>query len=828
MTAWRIGLRLLARDWRSGDSRVLAAALVLTVAAVTAVGFFAERVEQAMYRQGSELIAADLVLDGSAPIPAIQAQKARALGLAVAHTLEFPSMVMHGETPRLVQVKAVEATYPLRGQLRTRAAPEAPAQAAAGIPERGEAWVEARLLPLLGLELGASVRLGEAEFRITRLLDYEPDRDGSLFRLSPRVLIHRDDIPTTGLVTPASRVRYRLLVAGDPPALTRYRRTLAEAPPANIRQIDAREARPAFSTAVERASRFLHLSTLVTLLVAGAAIALASRHLVERQIDAVAVMRCLGAHRHFLTRVFVLRLLIFGLGASLLGGLLGWLVQPLLTALLADWFALALPAASLKPLAVGLVTGLVSLLGFALPPLLQLTRVPPLHALRRDLGAPRASVAVAVGAALAALALLILWQAGDFVLASKLLVGVGAALAALIASVLVLVRAAARLGDRVRGIWRLGLAALTRRRAGAVLQIAGFGLGILALLLLAVVRVDLLGSWQASLPPDAPNRFLINIQPGETETLHAFLEKREISGFDLFPMIRGRLLEVNGTRLHPEDYDESRAQRLAAREFNLSWADRIAPDNRIVAGRWWEDPQAPPQFSVEQGLAKTLGLNLGDRLGFWIDGRLVEAPITSLREVRWDSFRVNFFVLAPRSLLEGEAATYITSFHLPREREALVPELIRAFPGLTLFDVEALLGQVRRILDRSSLAVESLFLFTLGAGILVLYAGIQASLEERRAEHGVLRTLGVGRRRLLAALAVEFAAAGLLAGGLAAGFAQFTGWLLAEEVFGFSFHFNPRLWLLGVLGSTLLVSAAGTLATYPLLVRPPLESLRRA
>jgi putative ABC transport system permease protein len=828
MTAIRIGLRLLRRDWHSGELYLLTAALVLTVAAVTAVGFFTDRIEKAMQRQGGELIAADLALEGSVSIPDVYAGQARALGLATARTLEFPSVILGDEAPRLVQVKAVDAAYPLRGILRVQGGLGEPAEPVPAGPPAGEAWVESRLLHLLEITTGDAIRLGEAELRVTGILEYEPDRGGNLFQLAPRVMISREDIPATGLVTPASRVDYRLLVAGATDAVDNFREVVKAMPPPNTRLLDARDARPAFSTAVERASRFLNLATLVTLLVAGAAIALASRRLVERQTDAVAVMRCLGAHRHLLTRIFVLRLLLFGLGASVIGCLLGYLAQGLLAQLLSGWFGPELPAPSMKPLAVGVGTGLITLTGFALPPLLQLARVPPLRVLRRDLGAPRASAAAAVGAAALALALLVFWQAGDTGLAWKVLLGVIAALAALAGSVFLLVQAAALLAGRSRGVWRLGLAALTRRPAAAVLQTAGFGLGILALLLLAVVRVDLLSSWRDSLPEGAPNHFLINIQPPEVEPLRELLAENGIEGSGLFPMIRGRLVRLDGDVVEPDDYADPRAQRLAAREFNLSWADAPQADNRVVAGQWWSGREARPQLSVEQGIAETLGIELGDRLGFWVGGRLIEAEVTSLREVQWDSFNVNFFIIGTRSLLEGEPATYVTSFHLPREMEALIPELVRSFPSVTLFDVDALMRQVRSIMDRGTLAVEVVFLFTLAAGILVMYAGIQASLEERRAEHGVLRTLGAGRGKLLGSLAVEFTGAGLLAGFLASAFAQFTGWLLADELFGFQFAFNPELWLLGVVGSAALLGAAGTLATYPLLVRPPLVTLRRA
>ena len=471
---------------------------------------------------------------------------------------------------------------------------------------------------------------------------------------------------------------------------------------------------------------------------------------------------------------------------------------------------------------------MVALLGFALPPLIQIAQVPPLRALRRDLGPPRTSAALAVLSAGLALALLVFWQAGDPELAWKLLAGVAAALAALIGSVLVLVRLAGGLAARSRGVWRLGLAALARRPSGAVLQIAGFGLGILALLLLAVVRVDLLRTWQESLPEGAPNHFLVNIQPHEVEPMGRFLAENGLQKAELFPMIRGRLTHIGDREARPSDYQNPRAERLAAREFNLSFADTPQTDNRVVAGQWWEPGTTEPQLSVEQGLAETLGIKLGDRLTFWISGHAVSAPVTSLREVQWDSFNVNFFVVGPPVLFAPEPATYITSFYLPPERETVIPALVQAFPSVTLLDVNALLKQVRQVVDRGVLAVEYVFLFTLGAGLLVMVAGIQASLAERRAEHAILRTLGTGRQALLGSLAVEFTAAGLLAGLLASIFAELTGWLLADQLFGLAFQFNPMLWLVGVLGSGLLIGLAGTLTTYPLLVRPPLHTLRRA
>jgi putative ABC transport system permease protein len=827
VAAWRLATRLLRRDWRSGELYLLAAALILTVASITAVGFFTDRIEAAMQRQGGELLAADLVIQASGPIPASLAIEAGRRGLALARTLSFRSVVLTPDRSQLVQVKAVDDAYPLRGSLKVRASLDADETPVAQGPRSGNVWVEPRLLHTMNLDAGAPLTLGEQEIPIERIIAYEPDRGANLFQLAPRVMMSLADVAATGLVGEASRVTHRLLIAGEPDSVAAYATWASEHVPPNAEIIDARSARPELESAIERAGRFLHLAALSTLLVAGAAMALASRRLVERQTDAVAIMRCLGAPRHLLTRVFALRLLMFGTAAGLVGVAIGWCAQYGLAYLLADWFDGKLPPAGPSTAFVGIGAGLVALAGFGLPPLLQLTGVPPLRALRRDLGPPRASVALSAVAAAAALALLVLWHAGDADLAWKLLGGVVAATAALTLAAAFLIWLAGIAAGRTRGLWRLGLAGLARRPAASILTIVGLGLGMLALLLLAVVRLDLLRSWQETLPEGAPNRFLINIQPHEVEPIGDFLATNDLETSGIFPMIRGRLQAIGGNPIELGDFEDPRARRLAEREFNLSFALLPQADNEVVAGSWWDGEDAPGQFSVEEGIAETLGIELGENLRFWVAGREIEAPVTSLRRVQWDSFNVNFFVTAPPMLLEREPATYVTSFHLPRQREALIGNLLEDFPSVTVIDVDALLAQVQGIIRQGIRAVEYVFLFTLTAGLLVMYAGIQASLAVRRAEHGVLRALGTQRGQLLRALAVELTVAGLLAGLIASSFAELTGWVLATQLFGLPFSANPWLWIAGVVGGGALVGAAGTLGTYGALIKPPLGALRQ-
>ncbi|MBK1648846.1 ABC transporter permease [Rhabdochromatium marinum] len=823
---WRLALRMLGRDWRGGSLGLLLSALVLTVAAVTAVGFFTDRIAGAIDRQGSELLAADLVIASSQPAPTSWHDQAAQFGLTSATTLSFRSVVLSGEQTQLVRAKAVSPGYPLHGALRVQQRPDGPDTVMHHGPPPGSAWVEARLLYTLDLQLGDMLRLGTGDFRITGILSYEPDRGGGLAQFAPRVMIAGADLDATGLITPASRVDYRLLLAGEPAAVRDFSTWITPRLPPDAELQTAQDARPELASAIDRAARFLHLAALATVLVAGAAVAMASRRFVDQQTDAVAVMRCLGAPRGLLTRLFAWRLLGLGLLASTLGSLLGYLAQHGLLWILGDWFSERLPPSSLRPVLIGYGTGLIALAGFALPPLAQLAQVSPLRVLRRDLGTPPASLALAGAAAAGALALLLFWQADDVQLALRVLGGVAAALAALLGLGALLVWGARRASQHTRGIWRLGLAGIGRRPAQSVLQLSGFGIGLLALLLLAVVRVDLLRDWQASLPEGVPNRFLINIQPPEVEPLRQQFAAADLDTSGFYPMVRGRLRAIGTRNIDTETFDNPRAERLARREFNLSFAQAPQADNRIIAGTWWPDAQAAPQFSVEEGIAETLNIALGDTLEFWVAGQRISGPVTSLREVQWDSFNVNFFVIAPPGALAGQPATYVTSFYLPPGREAWIPELLRQFPSLTLIDIDAVLGEVRRVIGQGVQAVEYVFGFTLIAGLLVMVAGIQTSLSARRAEHGVLRTLGSSRTRLLGALAVEFTTLGLLAGLLASAFAALIGWLLATQVFDLPYSLDPWLWLIGVPGSALLIGLAGTLASWRPLLRPPLAALR--
>lgn len=823
----KLALRLLARESRAGELTLMFLALVVAVAAVTTVSFFTDRVRQALTTQANQLLAADLVLISDHPIPASFEVQAIASGLSSARTLAFPSMVIQGERNQLAEVKGVSIGYPLRGELNLSRALFGPNEAARSGPQQGTAWADARLMQALGLKTGEVIELGQARLTLAAVIVKEPDRAGDFFNIAPRLMVHADDIAATSLIQPGSRVGYRLLIAGEDKALNVYRKW-AETRLARGERIEGvSDARPEIRSALERAGRYLGLAALVSAILAAVAVALASRQFVSRHLDSCAVLRCLGASQAAIFRLYLIQFVILGLAASALGSLIGFGGQAGLAEFMRGRIVNDLPAPSLWPIAEGLGVGLLLLLAFGLPPLMRLKSVPTLRVLRRELGMPKQLGWASYGLGALAVAGVLVYRAGEIKLGLYVLAGLlGVVLAGLLLGGLLL-RAIAAMRSRARGVWFYGLANVGRRRASSLTQILGFALGLMALLLLTLVRGDLLASWQSSLPPDAPNRFVINIQPDQLPRLEQFFRAEKLDSPLLYPMVRGRLVAINERAVNAKDYAEERAQRLVEREFNLSWAELPRLDNRITAGSWWRAFDPSDQFSVEQGIAETLGIKLQDRLTYEIAGTRVTGRVTNLRKVDWDSMRVNFFVISPSALLQAQPATYITSFHLPAGREAVLNDLVRQFPNFTVIDVAAIMSDVRAIMERVSEAVTFVFLFTLLAGLVVLYAAVMATRDERLYEAAVMRTLGAATRQLANAQWIEFATLGALAGVLAATGASVSAFVLAQQVLHLPFTFNPWVWVAGVAGGAAGITLAGLMATRSVLRTPPLSVLRR-
>lgn len=825
--AWSMTLR----DWRAGELRLLAGALVIAVAAVTSVGFFVDRIRLGLERDAAQLLAADAVISADAPLGPDVRERARAAGLAQAETVVFPSMALNAGNPdftTLAAVKAVSDGYPLRGTLRVKRTLEAPDEPTRATPAPGAVWVDPQAVQALRIDVGGQLRLGEKTFRVDRLITIEPDRGSQFINFAPRVMLNLADLPATELIQPGSRVTYRLLVAGERPQVAAFTGAMS-GQLGRGQQLESLEGgRPEMQRTLERAERFLSLVALLAAMVAAVAVAAAARRFSLRHLDSCAMMRCLGLAQADIFRLFALEFVYIGVAACAVGMAVGYGFHFVLLQVLGTLIKTSLPQPSLWPALQGGAVGLVLLLGFALPPLVQLRRVPPLRVLRKDLGPPSGRTALGYAVGFVGFFALLLWSSNDLRVGSLTAGGfaVGVLLFALVAWGALQLLAPLRAFTGKLGIsWRFAVAAVQRRPAATIVQLVSLAVGLMALLLLTVTRTDLVNAWRSSAPADAPNRFVINIQPDQVAPVAMRLSA---AGFEatLYPMIRGRLIARNGTPIQPADFSGDRAQRLVDREFNLSYTSEAPSHNRIVAGQWFRD--GSDELSLEEGIARTLGLSLGDALTFDIAGQQVTARVTSLRKVNWDSMRANFFVIMPPSLLASQPKSFITAFHLPEERARFGVDLVRDFPNITVVDTSAVFRQVQAVLDQVIAAVEFLFVFTLAAGVLVLYAALASSRDERVREAGLLRALGASRRQLSNAQVAEMLCLGGLAGLLAAAGAAAIGWALARYAFEFDYTVTPWVFVLGAGGGAACALVGGWLGLRSVLRTPPLTTLREA
>ena len=835
--AWRWALIQTRRDFRASSMRFLLLAVVLAVAALTAVAFFSDRIERGLTRDAAQLLGADAVVVADQPVPGGLTAQAAGMGLQVAQTSVLSSMARapddRGGDTRLVSLKVVSPNYPLRGQLtlggmgadgRVLSAGKAPV----GGPPPGQVWVDPALLLAMNLQVGDGLWLGEAQFRIAAVIVREPDRGAGFASFAPRVMLRAVDLGATQLVQPASRVTYRLLVAGLPLKVGQFvdaAQTWTQTQ-RGLRVETLEQGRPEMRATLDRAGLFLRLVALLAALLSAVAVALVSRDFAQKRLDDCALLRVLGVPQSVMAWAYGLQFLAVGLLASVIGLLIGWLFHLVFVALLADLVGVALPAAGWQPIALGLGVGVLLTIGFGLPPVLQLAQVPPLRVLRRDTGQLRpmsTAVWVLGGVALAGMLMVV---ARDIKMGAIALGGfVGAMLAFALIS-LIAVRLLRTLADRLAGHvptwWTLGTRQLTAQPVQTVVQVCALAVGLLALMLLILIRTDLVASWRAATPADAPDRFVINIQPDQVAAFQAVLKASGVQKFDWYPMVRARLVAVNGRAVSVQDYTEERAQRLVDREFNLSFAAHAPDYNPVVAGHYISEE--PDAFSVEAGLAKTLGLKLGDRLRFDLAGSVHEGRLTSLRKVDWSSMRVNFFVMAPKAAMPEWPVTYITAFRMPPQGR-LDRILVQQFPNLTVVDVSATLAQIQSVLGQVITAVEFLFIFTLATGLIVLMAGLMTSRERRAREWAVLRSLGATQRLLAAIQRVELLGMGALAGGMASTAALGIGWALATKVFEFEWH-APLWWpLLGAIIGALLAWLAGWWTLRGVLNRPVVFSL---
>lgn len=821
-----LGLRWLARDWRGGELGVLTAALIIAVAIVVGISAFSERLSRSIVSESRHFLAADRVLRSPRPVSPAWLDEARQRGLAEAEIVQFQSMLVVGEVMQLAAVKAVSDHYPLKGELTVADEPFGPTRSIKQVPGPGTVWLDARLLPLLGIAIGDDLIIGEASFRVAQVIANEPDRGSTFYGFGPRALINLSDLPATGVVQPGSRVEYRYLFGGSETELSAFHQWLQPRLQPSHKWLDLKDAEPRVGKALERAQGFLLLAGSLGVALAGVAIALAARRYSLRHFDNVAVMKSFGANSHRISRLYLGNLVVIGLVSTVLGCVLGYGVQAALLIALGHY--LDTPAVfDSRPLWIGAVTAMVCLLAFAAPPLLRLRWVPPLRVLRRELGT-EGSEQPALWLGFVAIAGLMWWYSQSLTVTATVLAGAMAATLVIGLCALLLLRAGGAVGMRAVSSVQLAAAGLRRRARQNALQLVVFSLAIMLLLMLALARTSLIDEWRVQLPPGTPNHFLMNVAPDQVEPVEQLLASQGIESAGLYPMVRGRLTRINGEPVNQavtKEMDSEADRARVDRELNLSWADRLPADNKIIEGQWLRDG-ADNEVSVESELAARLGLKLGDRLTFQIGADVLDVRVTSLRELNWDSMRPNFYMMFPPELLQPYPASYITSFYLEPEQKVFLNKFLRRFPTITVIEMDAIIKQVRDIIDRVSAAMELVLALIVSCGLLVLVASVRASLDARLQESALLRALGARRRLLLGALWLEFGVLGAVAGLIGAGAAELAVYYFQTWQLDMQFKTHPWVWLLGPLLGAVLIGCAGYLSCRRVVRVPPMTVLR--
>ncbi len=826
MKSLALAWRLLVRDWKSGELTVLGIALVIAVTALTAVAFLTDRVGHAVELRAAESLAADLRLGSSQPLAGSYVNLAETTGLRTAFMTTMPSVVFDGDRNTLAAIRAVSPAYPLRGKLKTADRLLATAEETEEIPAVGEAWATTRLLARLGADTGATINVGSASLEITRVLDFRPDQGWQFVDLAPTLLINMADLDSTALIQPGSRVSYRMLFAGARNDINTFKPQLEELLTDGEQLSDIENTNPQIRSAMDRAGRFLNLASLVSVLLAAVAVAMAARRYAIRHRDRIALLKCLGSQQPFILKLNLLQLLMLTIMGAAAGIILGYLSQEVLAWIARDLIAQELPPPGSSPVILGLVTALFILCGFALPDLIQMGRTPVLRVLRHDVEPPPMRYGISYLAGIFAVLALLQWMVRDIGLVLGITAGAAATFVVLGLAGWLMVKATVRFRGVAGVAWRYGLANLSRRGRESVVQVVAFGLGLMVLMLLTLVRNDLMETWRDSLPVDAPNQFMINIQPHEVSQMQQFLAAQDMDVPRFVPLVRARMTAINGEDVSQMSFEDPQGERWAKRESNLSFADEIQTGNQLTKGQWWPADTSNHEVSVEENFGRELGVKIGDELSFDIAGEPVKATVTSFRSIEWDTFQPNFFMVFSRAALEGYPASYITALYASAEDDQKLLQLMRQFPSVTVIDLDASLAQVRDVMDKASLAVQAVFLFTLLAGLAVLWAAVQSSLDERSFESAILRTLGASRGRVLSGVVVEFVAIGLLAGLLAATGASLAAWHLAVNVFELEFHFSLTVWLAGPILGMLFVGLSGLIATWRVVTHSPLSVLR--
>ena len=888
-----IGLasRLLWRDWRSGELRLLFLALVMAVTSVSGIALFTDRLEKALLLESANMLAADRVLGSGKVLPDEILNEAQTRGLRTASTLSFTSMAFSDSGNMLVSAKAVSDTYPLRGDVIIADAPfirGAPIQSG---PQPGEVWLESRALPALGLEVGDSVYVGEAELTVSKIIIAEPDRSGGgmVDNAGPRLMLHLDDVAKTNVVQLGSRVSYRFLFAADELlALDEFETWVDTEYEGEYRLRDVRDESEEVSEALSRAESFLLLGSLFAVLLAGVAIALTAKRYSERHYDYVAILKTFGCTSPQIGFIYLWIQALLAIVAVVVGSVLGWGVHHIILRALQTVITVELPAAGFEPFVVGAMTAVICLLSFALPPLLALRETPPLRVLRKDISQQKVGANVPYVFGIGGTIGLVYWYSQDAVLTSVLVVAVASIAILLSGLSFLLLSSSSAVGMRAGSAWKLAMSAARRRRKQNVLQVMVFSVTIMSLLILGLLRTDLIADWQAQLPENTPNHFMMNISQPQIAGIEEFFEENGVQGNAFYPLISARVTKVNGATPDPQedlnsdaergtlaggggdDAEEESAKgaarvglsvgygqgetnaagagassgkeaseseagdepeegevrgRLSRRQ--VTWAAELPADNRVTGGEWWEATVEPGFVSIEQDYADWLDIELGDVIEFEINAQTVSAEVSSFRSVRWDNMQPNFFIIFSPGTIDHLGATFLSTALMEREQKILLNELVQRFPTIVVIEIDALIEQIQNIIAQVTSAIELISVLVLVCGALVLLACVNATLDERFYENAILRTLGAGKRLIMTSLLIEFASIGLMAGLVATLGAEASLYYLQEQVFEQEFALHYWVWLAGPLAGMIIIGGLGVNSTRGVVNISPLNVLRR-
>lgn len=801
-------LRRFRRDLRSSELAWLFVALILSVTALSSVSFLADRMQRAFAFDARQLLASDLLIVSDQPLPQLFIEQANKQSLQIAQTVVFPSMATVGSYSKLVSLKAVTPQYPLRGALKVRSNGQSLLFTKG--PKQGVVWVDPALLATLHAQEGDSISLGKKALLIDGVLERELDRGAGFMNFAPRVMMSMEDLSDTGLIGLGSRVTYRLLLAGSDQRIASYaqwaNQYIEKEGLKGVRIETLENAQPLMRKTLERADRFLSLIALLTAMVAGVAIALSANRYTQKQADVCAVLKCLGASSAMILKIQAKTLFALGLIAALVGSLLGYFGQQILTMLLGGLVLEQLPQVSLWPVAWSVLLAWCLLIGFAGPAMFSLVKISPIRLIRKEFGRIDVSTVMALTCGLGVAALLIFLAAREWKLAMWTFISFAVAIVVFAFIAWGALKILSKIKSRK---FALGFVILiqSRRASLAAVQITALGIAMMALLLVLLMRSDFLSSWQGNIPSDAPNRFMINVQEDQKQGLIQSLVNAGVAVPQFYPMVRARLIDINGKDVSPNDFPEENAKRLVDREFNLSYTDQLPPGNQISSGKWIEGDQA--QISMETGIAKTLKLKLGDQLTFEVAGEKITAPITSLRKLDWGSMRVNFFVIMPKSQLESLPQSWISSYYQAPKLEFLDFQLSQAYPNITIVDVSTSLQQIQEVLNKLSSVLGLLLAFAIAAAILVLMSAIAATQDERFRNAALLKALGADQNTLGRIANIELTMIGLLAGILAGMSSGLAAWTLGRYVMDIEFNAFGEALLMGVLLGVTACLASG-------------------